>query len=407
MKILLVGHACSPLRGSEPGATWNWAWQLSLRHQVWAVVHPQYRDEVSEYLLQHRNPNLHVVWLNLDSRFDPFNPRRGQRGVRLHYVWWLKRAYEAGQRLHAEIGFDVCHHVSLGTVGAPPPLWRLPIPFVWGPIGGGQVAPSAFRSYFGSKWLVECIRTARVRWLPYMPAVQKAARRAAVVLATNRETAAVLRSAGAKRIEMFGDTGVPELPEAPAERSSETMTIFWAGRCERIKALPLLLGALAKSSSQVRAVVAGDGPQRAGWEAVAQVLGLGDRVKFLGEVPHAEMAALFRASDVFAFTSLRDSFGSVVLEAMAFGLPVLALDHNGVGTLLPDAAACKVPVDKPETTVAGLAQYIDILHRSPEHRRRMSMAARAFAASQLWENRAARMDAIYQTVVHENSAVRL
>ena len=60
MKILIVGHACGPGLGSEPGNTWNWAWQLSRTHEVWVIAHPEYKDRVDRFLAHQPNQRLHV-----------------------------------------------------------------------------------------------------------------------------------------------------------------------------------------------------------------------------------------------------------------------------------------------------------------------------------------------------------
>src|SRR3546814_19393658 len=67
------------------------------------------------------------------------------------------------------------------------------------------------------------------------------------------------------------------------------------------------------------------------------------RARFLGRLTRSEMLRLVASSDVLLSTSLQDSFGSVVLEAMAAGVPVLTIDHQGVGTRIPGNAAIKVP----------------------------------------------------------------
>jgi glycosyltransferase involved in cell wall biosynthesis len=70
-------------------------------------------------------------------------------------------------------------------------------------------------------------------------------------------------------------------------------------------------------------LLVGDGEQRPELEAFEQVNGLGDRVKFIGQVEYAKLGAYFRSSDVFVFPTLEDIWGMVVLEAMAFGKPIL------------------------------------------------------------------------------------
>jgi len=77
MKVVLVGHGCSPRRGSEPSFTWNWAWHLSKYHQVWVLAHPHDRAAVEEFLMEHPNPNLSFVWVKPPARLDPWEVGRG------------------------------------------------------------------------------------------------------------------------------------------------------------------------------------------------------------------------------------------------------------------------------------------------------------------------------------------
>jgi glycosyltransferase involved in cell wall biosynthesis len=183
------------------------------------------------------------------------------------------------------------------------------------------------------------------------------------------------------------------------------LTLLWAGRLERRKALPLALEALAQLEPEinVRLLVAGDGPQRAECTALASRLGVENRIEFLGMLPRQEMPKVFQQADAFLFTSLRDAFGSVILEAAGYGLPIIALDHQGAGQFVPSAAAIKVPVTRPSETVSALANGIRILAGSPELRRRMSAAARAFAETQHWDRRAEQMELWYEKVVHSKS----
>ncbi len=130
-------------------------------------------------------------------------------------------------------------------------------------------------------------------------------------------------------------------------------------------------------------------------EGLAQSLELGDRVEFLGRVPHETMEALFQSCDALVFTSLRDSFGSVVLEAMSYGLPVIALNHQGMRAFVPDDAALKVSVNSPQQVIGDLADAFDVLGSNPHLKQSMSSAALAFAESQTWQRRAEKMNDLY------------
>lgn len=85
---------------------------------------------------------------------------------------------------------------------------------------------------------------------------------------------------------------------------------------------------LVARGCDVRLVLAGDGPMRAGLETQARAA-LGERVRFLGMVDRADLSGVFSAGDLFAFPGIRESVGMVYLEAQQCGLPVAATDDEG------------------------------------------------------------------------------
>jgi glycosyltransferase involved in cell wall biosynthesis len=402
MKILIIGHACSPQQGSEPSVTWNWAWHLSRYHHVWVVAHPHDRSVVERFVEDHTNRNLRFYWLGVPRFLDPWgsNAKGGDRGLWLHYLVWLRLAYRKAIELHEQIGFDIVHHVSYGSVSAPPPAQKLGVPFVWGPIGGGQCAPAPFRHYFGRAWKREIVRNVRIRLLEVSPSLISAARASFVTLATNQETANLLRRIGARDVRLYLDSGISSafVSNARTTKSdAETLTLLWAGRMQPRKALPLALQAIAEAHDvRVRLLIAGDGEMRKVWEDCAKRLHVESNVEFLGSVPWKQMLDLYQRADAFLFTSLRDSFGTQVLEAMGQGLPILTLDHQGVGTFVPPGAGIKTPVTTPGETIRGIADGIRWLARNPDARWRLGDAGRTYAETQTWERRAEWMSKLYE-----------
>ena len=363
---------------------------MAIRNDVWVLAQPEFRDEVEEELERVPQPRLHIVWVDLPRVLDPWQLTNGRIGIGLHYVAWQELAYRRARTLQAQIGFDFVHHVSLGTVSAPPRLWRLGIPFIWGPIGGGQTSPSSFLMYFHGERMRESLRNARLRLLPFSPAFRKAAQRSMLVLATNRETVAVLKQAGARDVHSALDGALPAeyVPQTPVTRKASSETTFlWAGTFVPRKGLPIAMEALAQTDASIRLVVAGTGRKRDEWEKLGKSLGIEKRIQFLGKLSWQEMRNCYCEADGFLFTSIRDSFGTVILEAMAHALPMVALDHQGVAAHVPDHAALKVPVTHPTETVARFAAAMQRLGSSPELRERLGRAGWEFAQSQVWERR--------------------
>jgi glycosyltransferase involved in cell wall biosynthesis len=189
--------------------------------------------------------------------------------------------------------------------------------------------------------------------------------------------------------------------------NAENLVLHWTGHLEHRKGLRLALEALGQvKETPWRMVVSGAGPLESDCRRLTARLNLANRVTFQGIVPRTTLLRQFQSAHGFLFTSLRDSFGYVVMDAMSQGLPVIALDHQGVGSHLPESCACKIPVSSAETTRAALADAVRVWAGSEEVRRRMSLAAWSYAGSQTWAKRAESITSIYETVVADRGRVR-
>ena len=82
-----------------------------------------------------------------------------------------------------------------------------------------------------------------------------------------------------------------------------------------------------------------------------------------------------RWADVFAFTSLRDTSGNVVLEALAAGVPVICLDHQGVHDIVTDQCGVKLPVTTPDDVIACMSESLRRLAQDTAARERLSRGA--------------------------------
>ncbi len=103
------------------------------------------------------------------------------------------------------------------------------------------------------------------------------------------------------------------------------------GHHHAIGAMPLLPG--------WRLLIVGDGPERAGLQALAARLGVADRVQLLGPRPHAELPRFYGAADLLILASSREGWANVLLESMACGTPVVASDIPGNDEVVGDRAA--------------------------------------------------------------------
>lgn len=320
----------------------------------------------------------------------------------LGYRHWGTLAYRIAKRLHAERAFDLTHQVTYCGYREPGLLWKLPTPFVWGPVGGTQNFPARFAGVVGPLAAAkERVRNAvNAFQMRCNRRVRGAARKAAAVLAATAKNQRDLKQALGVDAGIELETGLDcdLAPPRPPRDPSQPLRILWAGRLQPWKALPLLLHALPKLPTHcpVEVRVLGDGPCRAGWRRLAERLGVADCVSWHAWPGYDETLPHYRWADVFAFTSLRDTSGTGLIESMAAGAPIVGVNHQGAADVMTGRCAVPVNVDSPEATIRGFTQAFATLAADPKLLHRLSHAARDRAATYAWEARRESTRRLYQ-----------
>ena len=145
MRLLLSAYACEPGRGSEPGVGWNWAIELrALGHDVWVLTRANNQGRIEqalESLDRTRRPNFLYFDLPYWLRWW----KRGGHGVRLYYYLWQIGVLRVARQAHAIHRFEAVQHLTFGVFRQPSLMGRLGIPFVLGPVGGGEQTPAGLR----------------------------------------------------------------------------------------------------------------------------------------------------------------------------------------------------------------------------------------------------------------------
>jgi glycosyltransferase involved in cell wall biosynthesis len=191
-------------------------------------------------------------------------------------------------------------------------------------------------------------------------------RQCRLVLAPTSAVAEALRARGHAQVAVWG-RGVDSDGFAPRRRNPElrdhllgdgNVLLLSVGRLSNEKRIDVLLRAyehLAEHTPGARLVVVGDGPARAALEEQAPY-----GVQFLGELRGESLAQVYSSADVFCFPSTTDTFGQVILEAAASGLPTVAAAAGGALELVRHrSTGLLVPPDDPVAFAASLAEITD------------------------------------------------
>jgi D-inositol-3-phosphate glycosyltransferase len=166
--------------------------------------------------------------------------------------------------------------------------------------------------------------------------------------------------------------------------------IVFVGRLQPFKGTDVAVQALARIRRMVPdarlVIVGGDSPRGSRGERMrlrltARRLGVADRLRFLGPVPHSELPDLYRAADVVVVPSASESFGLVALEAAACGTPVVATDVGGLRLTVHDKqTGYLVGSRDPSAFAAALSRVL----ADPSARKRLGTNARVLAQRFPW-----------------------
>lgn len=406
LKVLMSAYACEPHRGSEPEVGWQWALQMARFHDVTVVTRANNQPPIESALSSYPGPKPDFIYYDLPDWLLGLK-RRGLPVPVYYALWQGSVRRHLARRLP---NFDLIHHVTFNSFRQPGFWWSCGKPVVLGPLGGGQICPWRFLPTFGRRLLPEAARSLSVVGSALLPNLYASFAAATVILVANRDTARRIHAASRSKIQSLLETGVPrELIQSAGARADDGhVRIIWVSRLEKIKGGSLALRAFALAfarEKQLRLSIVGGGPESARLRRLAVTLGIDAAITWHGAVPKADIPKLLRSHDVFLFTSLRDTSGNVLLEAMATGLPALTLLHHGAAEIATDETALRIPPTHPAETAQAIARGILRLANAPDLRERMSRAATARLLAEFsWEQKGAQMSAIYERAVRQYQA---
>jgi glycosyltransferase involved in cell wall biosynthesis len=384
MKVLLSAYSCEPGMGSEPGVGWNIVREMARYQEVWVLTRPDESRKAIEAELAHNSiPNLKFVYFTLPFWQD--SRKWGQSGgMQLHYYLWQIQAYFVARNLHRQIEFDLVHHVTFVKYSSPSFLALLPIPFIWGPLGGGESAPKAFWQDFSLKAKIYEISRSMVRWVGEQdPFVRHTAKKSLAIRATTRDTAKRLHKLGAStsKIEILSQLGLSEVEMAELAKyqlpNNLPFKFISIGRLLHWKGFHLGLRAFEQANlPQTEYWIVGEGAELKRLQTLVQDLGISDQVKFWGSLSRQKTLSLLQSCHVLVHPSLHDSGGMVCMEAMAAGRPVICLDLGGPAIQVTEKTGFKIKAETPTQAVSDMAMAMTQLVRDRQTLERMGHEGR-------------------------------
>ncbi len=217
-----------------------------------------------------------------------------------------------------------------------------------------------------SKWLYSVRNFGRV-----IDMLAGSTRKAAMILTATRSTLAGIPKRYHAKCHFLLENGVDlnlfqPAPWPPVPSDHQPLRIVFVGRLLPVKGVSMLLEAIKALEFPVQLTIVGEGSERLNLEAITANLGLSAQVHFIGNLPLDEISQIMQQAHVFCLPSIRESGGAVLLEAMAVGRPVIAIDFGGPAEIVDDGVGVKLPATGKTDVVRGLIKQLQSVRAQPE-----------------------------------------
>jgi len=405
ISILINAYACNPKWGSEPGMGWNWIIHIASYCKVYVITEGEWKDEIEHELasLPQKN-NIVFFYLPLSDKIRKMCWNQGDWRFYYYYKQWQKRAYNLSKIILEKYPIDIVHQLNMIGFREPGYLWKINnIPYIWGPIGGMNVFPTAYLKgaslkYYFFVYLKNAINYFQIR---YSYRVNKAIKRADALISAVPASHANIKNIHKKDSVLINETGAhPDIATAITNKADDTFHILWVGHFYFRKQLSLALHTIAslKNKSNVRFHIAGNGRDEF-YKQLAVKLGVDGICVWHGKIKNDEVHQLMRESHLFLFTSVYDETSTVVLESIENYLPVVCFNTSGFGAIVDESIGYKIELSNPEQSAIQFAEIIDNLNEDREKLSLLSKNCHKKIIELSWDEKMKKVMNIYQDVL--------
>ncbi len=415
--ILVLAYAISPTRGSEYSVAWNYVTYLSKYCHLTVLYgtsgeHMGDCEEMERWANEHPNEQICFVpvhpnkWANLLN----WSNRHGLFVYTFYYAYqaWQKQAYRKAKELMRGEHFDLVHYVGMIGYREPGYLWKLGLPYVWGPVGGANNAPRQLMKRM--PWLgrmKQLFRNVANTIQFYTKRRLKQALAATDVLMTaTSENQARFRKVHHKDSICLPENAITgEIALSRDKfRQPDKYRLIVVGTLDARKSVGIFLEALTqvKHKDCLHVDIVGGGPLRGCLEQYAVEQGLDGMITWHGQLPRNEAVALFRDAHLHVITSVSEGNPTTIWEAMSYGVPTLSFDHCGMHDTLRDGVGVLVPIASTyEECVRGVAERIDALLEQPEQFLQLAEKTLERAHEYTWDKREIFLNDLYDKLLKE------
>lgn len=408
--ILVLSYAVSPFRGSEYAVAWNYICRMSEDHRLTVLYgtsgeHLGDMDEMQQFLLKNPVSNVSFHPVSSTPTIDFLN-LLNKKGIfpysfYIAFGLWQKEVLKHARKIVAADPVDVVHMLNPIGYREPGELWRLDLPYIWGPVGGTLNVPAALfdvlpvkgKLMYGLRNVLNTMQFQLNRRL------RKVLKHTDVLIASTTADQQKFISKYQVACRHLPENGIVSYHFKEESKQASPLQLIWIGRIDAGKALSFLLEALQQMKHESGYVlhVIGNGPLKPVLEE--RFAGLKERVRWHGQIPREEVFRRLADADLHILTSIKEANTTVVFEAMGHGVPTLTLDHCGMHDTVCTSCGIKIPVESHTQIVGDIAHALDHLLDTPAELQRLKAGVKVCATRYDWDARKQFFNEMYDEAI--------
>lgn len=357
-----------------------------------------------------------LIPLNLKFRFlgqpKPYHPNRLLARFQswFRFLMFTQRLLASAKSWHSEEGFDVAQHVTYTTWRVASPLWRLGIPFIWGPLSGTELFPASCHSTLSfSSLCFEIIRSIQSFLARKSSAIRACAQSAFCIPVPHQQAQSFIQNLRGSKSGVpichnffFPETRMRALHTTrPTTSALQPLRAFAAGNLEGRKGVAIALQAIflaKKAGVRVEYQVTSRGPELTHLQRLSKRLQLTDQVILGVRFDATDFSAALGTFDIVLLPSLRDGAGLSIMEAMLAGCVPIVADWCGPAEFVTPECGFKIPISNPQIMATQISKVLISLYHNRQRVRDLGAAARRYIEVAYSETRfIADMNSIYQS----------
>lgn len=411
-KILVLAYCLSPFRGSEYSVGWNYCRRMSKFYDLTVLYgasgdHLGDTQEMEEFVKNNPNPAIEFIPVHATKAMNRLNflNRHGIFNYTFYFAYklWHKEVYRIAKEIIAEKHIDLIHYVCPIGYREPGYLWKLGLPYVWGPIGGTHNTPKvllnrlsgiarlkhSFRDFSNSLQLLFKLR------------VRRAINHCDALFACSNEVAEDIAKYFHKHTKVLPENCIEHIYGIPDNKNftDGPLRVSFVGSLDARKNPKMLLEALLKAKdANVHVDFVGTGPEMKSIIRYAEENGIMDKISMWGKVDREKAVNIISNSHIMVITSIIEGNPTIVWEAMSYGVPIVTLDHCGMSLSVSSQSGWKVPVTTWEEMVGTIAQILKVTSENRNIVAEKSQNTISRAKKFTWDIRQEELIDTYETI---------